>query len=150
MLGACAGTPAAPQVTEAERLLVLVGRVVEAASAEQRRSLEKAERERVARAPSEGNRLRLAMVRAFSAALPSDLMQAHADLRALAGEAQGLSDDQRRLALMALVMVEDRLQMGAQIIELQQKIDSLTEIEASLNHGDAQGDSDEDLPGVPP
>lgn len=124
--------------TGTEDLLALVSQVIESSSPEARRSLEAAERARFERSPTTRNRLRVALVRAYSAALPAELMKTRGDLYALASGDYEVSEQQRYLALMALVMVDQRLQMGTQITDLQQQIDSLTEIEASLNSNDAE------------
>lgn len=149
-MGACTATPPPPveteTETEAESLLALVARVIDSKSAEQRRRIEEAERGRFEGAPTYDNLLRLTMVRAFAAALPSELKEARADLRALAEGRLELSKYQRDVAQMALIMVDQRLQMGAQIADLQQQIDSLTEIEASLKDNDVNGSAEEVSP----
>ncbi len=122
--------------TAAESLLELVAHAIASTSAEQRRSIEKAEKARFQQTPTYDNLLRLTMVRAFSAALPSELMETRADLQVLANGQHELSPYQRYVALMALIMVDQRLQMGNQIADLQRQIDSLTEIEASLKDND--------------
>lgn len=138
-LGACTATsPARPEDQTAE-LLTLVTQVIESSSPEQRRGIEQAQRRRFDAEGTYNNLLRLTLVRAFSAALPSELKQTRADLQALANGRDEINDNHRRLALMVLIMVDQRLQMGAQITDLQQQIDSLTEIEASLNDNDVNG-----------
>ncbi|HEX7035699.1 MAG TPA: hypothetical protein VF210_07985 [Pseudomonadales bacterium] len=141
VLGGCASTP--PQIDKTDALLGLINRVIEASSAEERRGLEEDERNRFDSVPTYDNMLRLALVRAFSAALPAELMETRNDLLALAEGRQELTDNQRYLAKMALIMVDQRLQMGAQITDLQRQIDSLqrqidslTAIEASLKDND--------------
>jgi hypothetical protein len=132
LVSGCATTEPTP-VDQTEILLGLVSRVIESSSAEERRGIEADERARFDAVPTYDNMLRLAMVRAFSAALPSELMETRNDLQALANGRRELTDHQRRLALMVLIMVDQRLQMGTQITDLQRQIDSLTAIEASLN-----------------
>ena len=131
LCGACATKP--PPIDHAERLLSLVTQVIESSSAEERRGIEAAERARFEAQPTYDNMLRVAMVRAFSAALPAELADTRNDLHALANGRQELTENQRHLALIALMMVDQRLQMGTQISDLQRQIDSLTAIEASLN-----------------
>lgn len=106
---------------------------------DERRGIETDERTRFEAVPTYENMLRLALVRAYSAALPAELMDTREDLEALADGRRKLSDSQRDLALLALVMVDQRLQMGSQITDLQRQIDSLTAIEASLQNNDANG-----------
>jgi hypothetical protein len=137
-------TTPAPTVDHTDVLLGLVTRVIESSSAEERRGIEEHERARFGAVPTYDNMLRVAMVRAFSAALPSELMETRNDLHALANGHHELTDNQRQLALMVLIMVDQRLQMGTQITDLQRQIDSLTAIEASLNSNrakDAEGGS---------
>ena len=129
---ACTTTP--PPVDQTDSLLGLVTQVIESSSAEERRGIEESERARFDATPTYDNLLRVAMVRAFSAALPSELMETRNDLHALANGRRELTDNQRKLALMVLIMVDQRLQMGTQISDLQRQIDSLTAIEASLNN----------------
>jgi hypothetical protein len=136
---------ARPEINETESLLVLINEVIESSSAEQRRGIEDAERNRFDTTPTYDNMLRLAMVRAFGAALPSELMETREDLQALANGRHELSEYQRHLALMVLVMVDQRLQMGGQIINLQRQIDSLAEIEASLQNNGTE-DAEEPSP----
>lgn len=120
-------------------LLALTSRMVEARTAEERRNIERAERRAFDAEPTYENMLRVAVVRAFGAALPADLMEAREDLRALANGRYELSPSQRHLALMVLLMVDERLQLGSQIIDLQRQIDSLTEIEATLKDFEVNG-----------
>lgn len=134
VVGACATTP--PEIDKTDALLSLINRVMEASSAEERRGVEQSERSRFENVPTYDNMLRLALVRAFSAALPAELMETRNDLQALADGRRELTDNQRYLARMALIMVDQRLQMGAQITDLQRQIDSLTAIEASLKDND--------------
>lgn len=134
--------PAAP-ADETSRLLRLTALVIGAASAEQRRDIERGQQARFDAAPSYDNLLGLSMVRAFTAALPADLKQTRSDLQALANGREELSENQRNLALMALIMVDDRLRMGGQIADLQRQIDSLMEIEASLNSNDVNGGAEQ-------
>ncbi len=119
-------------------LLELVARVIGSTSAEQRRQIQEEETTRFQETPTSANLLRLTLVRAFTAALPSELMESRTDLQSLATGHQPLSDSQRYLALMALKLVDQRLQMGSQIADLQRQIDSLTEIEASLKDNDVE------------
>jgi hypothetical protein len=133
LVSACVTTP--PEIDQTESVLALISEVIESSSAEKRRGIETTERERFDMVPTYDNMLRLAMVRAFSAALPAELMETRSDLQALANGRHELSEGQRHLALMVLIMVDQRLQMGNQITNLQKQIDSLTEIEESLNNG---------------
>ncbi len=135
--GACANRPPSP--TETEALLQLTSQLIEASEPEQRRALTETQRLRYEADPSYANLLRLTLVRAFDAALAADLQEVRADLQVLAGSQGELVPEQRHIALLVLKMVDDRLRMGAQISNLQQQIDSLTEIEASLNQDDVQG-----------
>jgi hypothetical protein len=134
VLGGCATTP--PEIDKTGELLDLIAQVIESTSAEERRGIEEDERARFESVPTYDNMLRLALVRAFSAALPAELMETRTDLEALANGRQELNENQRYLALMALIMVDQRLQMGTQITDLQRQIDSLTAIEASLKDND--------------
>lgn len=133
LTSACVAEPPAPPRDEAQELLILITRLIESRTPEERRSIEEAERARFEDDPSYDNLLRLAMVRAFGGALPAELIETRNDLQALANGRHELSANQRRLALMVLIMVDQRLQMGNQIVDLQRQIDSLTAIEASLN-----------------
>lgn len=129
----------APSTDEATRLLRLTAKVIGTASTEDRRAIERTQQARFEAAPTYDNLLGLSMVRAFTSALPADLQQTRADLQALANGRAELSENQRNLALLTLILVDDRLRMGGQIADLQQQIDSLTEIEASLNEADVNG-----------
>lgn len=126
-------------VDETSNLLALTTQVIEARSAEERRGIETTERARFDATPTYDNLLRLALVRSLSGALPSELQETRADLQALANGRQELTANQRRLALLALIMVDERLRMGEQITNLQRQIDSLTEIEATLKDNDVNG-----------
>lgn len=128
---ACAVRPEPPR--PAEPLLQLAAEVIEARTPEARRAISERQRLRFEADPTPDNRLRLTLVRAFGAALAPELQEVRADLQALADGEQALSDEQRQLALIALVMVDERLRLGSQISTLQRQLDSLTEIEASLN-----------------
>ncbi len=134
LLGGCASRP--PEPTPTESLLELASRVILATTVEERRSIEAAERRSFDAEPSHDNLMRLTVVRAFGAALPADLMEARADLQALANGRHELAPSQRQLAQLLLVMVDERLRMGSQITDLQKQIDSLTEIETTLNHSE--------------
>lgn len=133
-----AAEPAAeitPAPSETDLLLDLTGRVMQADSAEEQRAIESAWREAVATDPGPDNRLRLTLVRALTAALPAELQAVQRDLRELVDSHAGLSDNQRHFAELALLLVEERLSLSMQIADLQRQIESLTEIEASLNPG---------------
>jgi len=130
----CAGQPP-PAVSEAELLLELTGRVIQAGSAEQQRAIESARREAFEADPSPDTLLRLTLVRALTAALPAELEAVREDLLVLVDARAELTDSQRHLAKLALLLVDERLSLGMQIADLQRQIDSLTEIEASLNTG---------------
>jgi hypothetical protein len=129
----------APEITaghsETELLLDLTGRVMQARSAEEQRSIESAWREAVATDPSADNQLRLTLVRALTAALPTELEAVRQDLLELIDARAELTDNQRHFAELALLLVDERLSLGMQIADLQRQIESLTEIEASLNTG---------------
>lgn len=127
-------------------LLDLVAQVIESDTPEARRAIEQAERARYEADPTANNRLRLAIVRAYGATLPADLHQTRKSLEALADADDELDDHQRQMVLVALTMVDERLQLGEQILSLQQQIDSLTEIEASMNHQEATEPATEDAP----
>ena len=128
--------PDAPEAAAAagtDALLDLTAEVVTAATPEARRAIERDLAEAFEAAPSHDNLLRLSLVRALTAALPAELESVRADLEVLANGREELTDGQRHLALLTLVLVEDRLTLGRQITELRNQIESLTEIEASLN-----------------
>ena len=127
-----ATTEAAPQAG-VDALLALTAEVMNADTAEARRTIERDLQRRFEATPSHDNRLRLSLVRALTAAGPEELESARTDLQALADGSGALSDGQRRLALLTLAMVEERLVLRHQIADLQRQIESLTEIEASLN-----------------
>jgi len=124
-----------PPPSEADVLLELTGRVMQASTAEQQRAIESARREAFETDPSPDNLLRLTLVRALTAALPAELEAVREDLVVLVDAQAELSDNQRHLAKLALLLVDERLSLGMQIADLQRQIDSLTEIEASLNSG---------------
>lgn len=124
---------------EAEVLLNLTGKVVASATPEQRQQIEQAEQSRFDTDPSYDNLLRLTLVRAYGAALPAELESTRDDLEILANGRHELTLAQRQLAMLALLMIDQRLEMGAQIADLRHQIDSLTEIEASLEDYEAGG-----------
>lgn len=118
---------------ETDALLDLTAEVMTADTPEARQAIERNLEHRFEAVPSHGNLLRLSLVRALTAALPAELESVRADLQGLANGPEALSDGQRHLALLTLVIVEERLTLGHQIAELKNQIESLTEIEASLN-----------------
>lgn len=132
ILAACTTQPIPDRPSESDRLLRLVIQSLEASSAEERRDITDSLRARLQAAPNHDNLLALTLVQAFTARLPSELQELRADLQVLSVGYVELTDSQRYLAKIALAMVEERLQLGAQLMQLQQKIDSLTEIESSL------------------
>lgn len=134
--------PAESDLPEVFVLLDLATEVIESATPEQRRVLRETQRERYEADPSYDNLLRYTVVRAFSAALPSELQEVRSDLQAMANGREEFTDDQRRIALIALIMVDERLRLGEQILSLQKQIDRLTEIEASLNIQGGNGQSE--------
>ncbi|MFW6094664.1 MAG: hypothetical protein ACODAC_11875 [Pseudomonadota bacterium] len=135
LITACASEPPSPPRSPTAPLLSLSSRMIQAASVEERRALETRARKALETEPSPYNRLRMALVRAFGAALPADLREARAELESLVHAGYGLTPGQRHVAIMVLTMVDDRLRLGAQVTELQKQIDSLTEIEATLPSG---------------
>jgi hypothetical protein len=132
--GACMNQPAttAPP-SETDRLLELVALAIQATNAEQKRDLEAVQALAYQAWPTNDNLLAWTIVRAFTASLPAALHEVRGDLQVLSNAREELTAGQRHLALVVLTQVEDRLRLGGQIIDLQRQIDSLTEIEASLN-----------------
>ncbi len=125
--------PESAPPAETDALLDLTAKVVTAATPEARRAIERELQRQFESAPSDDNLLRLTVVRALTAALPAELELVRSDLQGLTNGREALSDAQRHLALLTLVIVENRLTLGHQISELKNQIESLTEIEASLN-----------------
>lgn len=132
---AVASTEVPPAPSETELLLDLTGRVMQARSAAEQRAIESTWREAVAMDPSADNQLRLTLVRALTAALPAELEAVRQDLLELVDARSELTENQRHFAELALLLVDERLSLGMQIADLQRQIESLTEIEASLNTG---------------
>jgi hypothetical protein len=126
------------QRSEIDRLLELAALAIQAADAEQTRDLEAVQHLMYQAWPTYDNLLARTVVRAFSVSLPAALHEVRADLQVLSTAGEELTASQRHLALLILAQVEDRLRLGGQIIDLQQQIDSLTEIEASLKHRAAE------------
>jgi len=124
-----------PAPSETDLLLDLTDRVMQARSAAEQRTIESAWHEAVETDPSPDNRLRLTLVRALTAALPAELEAVRRDLLELIDRPAELSDNQRHFAELALLLVDERLSLSLQIADLQRQIESLTEIEASLNPG---------------
>lgn len=136
---------APPAVTsdETARLLKLTAEVINAPTPEQRKVIEAGQLARYQAASNYDNLLGLTMVRALIAASPEDLQAVRSDLQALSNGGAGLSASQRNLALLTLVMVDERLRIGNRITELENQIDSLTKIEESLNNTDLNGGTEQ-------
>lgn len=128
---------------ETARLLKLTSEVINASTVEQRRSIEAGQLARYRAASNYDNLLGLAMVRALIATTPEDLQTVRSDLQALSNGGAGLTASQRNLALLTLVMVDERLRIGNRITELESQIDSLTKIEESLNNTDLNGGTEQ-------
>lgn len=118
---------------ETDALLDLTAEVMAADTPRAQRAIEGELERRFETEPSHANLLRLSMARALTARLPAELKTVRADLQTLANGDAALTDGQRQLARLTLTMVEERLTLGNQITELRRQIESLTEIEASLN-----------------
>lgn len=132
LLAACTTQPIVTTEPESDRLLRLIIQSIEASSVEERHHVTESVRARFEAEPNYNNLLALTLVRAFTAGLPAELQELRADLQVLSIGTVELTASQRHLAKIALALVDERLQLGAQLMQLQQKIDSLTEIESSL------------------
>lgn len=147
-----AAVPAAPEVSEGPgagagdettRLLKLTAAVINASSPAERSRIEAGQRARYQADSTYDNLLGLTMVRALSAASPEDLERVQQQLQALTNGGAGLTANQRNLALLTLVMVNEQLRIAHRIVELEHQIDSLTKIEESLNDTDLNGTTEQ-------
>lgn len=114
-------------------MLLLTSEFIETPEPERRRALIEAQRDHYEADPSYSNLLGLTLLRALDASRPADLLEVRTDLQVLAGIQGELVPEQRHLALLMLRMVDERLRVASEIGDLRQQIDSLTEIEASLD-----------------